>query len=132
MMKGKVRAALQLLTKETGAGPMRLDDVVEKSGKTVRDILKDKHPQPEPPHPDALLSTDIVDSDFHPVFLIASQLKQFKNLLYGLKDLLDLLAWMLSVGDAYVLHLERNLTSCALPLQPLLKEFAPLMLIPQV
>ena len=67
MMKGKVRAALQLLTKETGAGPMRLDDVVEKSGKTVRDILKDKHPQPELPHPDALLSTDIVDSDFHPV-----------------------------------------------------------------
>ena len=67
MMKGKVRAALQLLTKETRAGPMRLDDVVEKSGKTVRDILKDKHPQPEPPHPDALLSTDIVDSDFHPV-----------------------------------------------------------------
>ena len=47
MMKGKVRVALQLLTKETGAGPMRLDDVVEKFGKTVQDILKDKHPQPK-------------------------------------------------------------------------------------
>ena len=67
MMEGKVRAALQLLTRETEAGPLRLDDVVEESGKTVRDILKDEHPHPEPPHPDALLSTNIVDSDFHPV-----------------------------------------------------------------
>ena len=67
MMEGKVRAALQLLTKETEAGPLRLDDVVERSGKTVRDILKDKHPHPESPHPDFLLSTNIVDSDFHSV-----------------------------------------------------------------
>ena len=67
MIEGKVRAALQLLTKATESGPLRLKDVVEESGKTVRDILKDKHPHPEPPHTDVLLSTDVVDNDFHPV-----------------------------------------------------------------
>ena len=49
MMEGNVRAALQLLTKGTESGLLRLDDVVEESGKTVRDILKDKHPHSEPP-----------------------------------------------------------------------------------
>ena len=72
MMEGKVRAALQLLTKKTESGPLRLDDVAEESGRTVRDILKDKHPHTEPPHtepphPDVLLNTDLADSDFHPV-----------------------------------------------------------------
>ena len=67
MIEGKVRAALQLLTKATGSGLLRLDDVVEESGKTARDILKDKHPHPEPLHTNVLLSTDIVDNDFHPV-----------------------------------------------------------------
>ena len=69
MMEGKVRAALQLLTKDAGSAPLRLDDMVEECGKNVRDILKDKHPRPEPPHPDAILTTDTtaVNSDFHPV-----------------------------------------------------------------
>ena len=65
-MEGKVRAALQLLTKGTESGSLRLDDV-EESGNTVRDILKDKHPHSEPPHPDVLLSSDVADNDFHPV-----------------------------------------------------------------
>ena len=63
-MEGKVRAALQLLTKGTESGSLRLDDVVEESGKTVRDILKDKHPHSEPP---VLLSSEVADNDFHPV-----------------------------------------------------------------
>ena len=46
MMEGKVRAALQLLTKETRSAPPGLDDVIEEYGKTVRDILKDRHPHP--------------------------------------------------------------------------------------
>ena len=67
MMEGKVRAMLQLLTKETESWPLKLNDVAEDSGKTVRDILKDKHPPPEPPYPDVFLNNDVADSDFHPV-----------------------------------------------------------------
>ena len=69
MMGGKVRAALQLLTKEVGSAPLRLDEVIDECGRTVRDILKDKHPHPEPPHPDAIISTNtaVADSDFHPI-----------------------------------------------------------------
>ena len=37
------------------------------SGKTVRDILKDKHPHPKPPHPNALLSNMTANHDFHSV-----------------------------------------------------------------
>ena len=35
----------------------------------ILDILKEKHPHPEPPHSDVILSTDIAtaNSDFHPV-----------------------------------------------------------------
>ena len=69
MMEGKVRAALQLLTNEARSAPLRLDDTVDECGRSVRDILKDKHPHSEPPHPDVILSTDTasVNSDFHPV-----------------------------------------------------------------
>ena len=63
MMEGKVRAALQLLNKETEVGPLRLEDVMGESGRTVRDILKDKHPHLEPPN--ALLSMT-ANHDFHP------------------------------------------------------------------
>ena len=69
MMKGKVRAALQLLNKGAGSAPMRLDDIVEACGKSVHDILMDKHPHPMPLHTDAILTEDITaaSSDFHPV-----------------------------------------------------------------
>ena len=69
MMKGKVRAALQLLTKGAGSAPLRLDDRVEECGKSVRDILKDKHPHPMPLHPDVILTEDVTaaSGDFHPV-----------------------------------------------------------------
>ena len=50
MMKGKVRAALQLLNNRAGSAPMRLDDIVEACGKSVHDILKDIHPHPMPLH----------------------------------------------------------------------------------
>ena len=69
MMKKKVRAALQLLTKGAGSAPLRLDDMVEECGKSVRDILKDKHPHPMPLHPDVILTKDVTAAcgDFHPV-----------------------------------------------------------------
>ena len=135
MMKGKVRVALQLLTKETGAGPMRLDDVVEKSEKTVRDILKDKHPQPEPLHPDALLSTDIVDSDFHPVLfdsITAEAIRKSALLTEGSAGLsgMDALCWRcLCTCTAFG---EKSNELCSAIAAFAKKEFAPLMLIPQV
>lgn len=39
MTEGKVRAALQLLNRETGSGPLKLNDMIEGSGRSVRDIL---------------------------------------------------------------------------------------------
>ena len=49
MMEGRVKAALQHLTKDAESGPMRLDEAVnDGSGRTVRDVLEDKHPDPEP------------------------------------------------------------------------------------
>ena len=54
MMEGEDRAALQLLTKETESGPLKLSDVADDSEKIVRGILMDKHPPPEPPYPDVL------------------------------------------------------------------------------
>ena len=69
MMEGKVRAALKLLNNGTQSAPLMLDDVVEECGKSVRDILKDKHPHPKPPHPDVILSTDSTTANnaFHPI-----------------------------------------------------------------
>ena len=58
MMEGRVRAALRLLSGDSHTGLLRLDDT---SGKTVRDVLEDKHPDPKPAHPEALLG-DAVDS----------------------------------------------------------------------
>ena len=64
-----MRAALRLLTNEVGFTPVRLDDVVEENRRSARDILKDKHPHSEPPHPDVILSSDtiVANNVFHPV-----------------------------------------------------------------
>ena len=44
MMEGKVRAALRLLSTENQSRPLRLDDIIDESGKFVRDVLEEKHP----------------------------------------------------------------------------------------
>ena len=63
MMEGRVRAALKLLSEGTGSGLLSLDEIVtEGSGKSVRNVLNDKHPDPELAHPETLLE----DVDFHP------------------------------------------------------------------
>ena len=67
MMEGKVRAALQLLSTESHSGPMRLDDIVDESGKSVRDILEEKHPDPQPIHPHTILDTATVDNNYYPI-----------------------------------------------------------------
>ena len=50
MMKGKVRAALRILTDSNGSGILPLDKVVDKDTlETVRDVLLKKHPPKQPP-----------------------------------------------------------------------------------
>ena len=57
MMEGRVRAALQLLTNESRSGLLSLEEVVsDGSGRTVRDVLEEKHPDPEPAHADTILN----------------------------------------------------------------------------
>ena len=65
MMEGRVRAALRLLSSDSHTGLLRLDETIDTSGKTVRDVLEDKHPDPKPVHPEALLGD--ADDSFHPV-----------------------------------------------------------------
>ena len=68
MMEGKVRAALRLLLKNTQASLLSLDEKLsgDDSGKTVKDILEEKHPDAVPAHPEAILTRPEEDS-FHPV-----------------------------------------------------------------
>ena len=80
MMQGKTRAALQLLTKETRSGALSLDEVIsDGSGKTVRDILEDKHPDPVPAHADAILNEDMTNADFYPIIFDSITAKAIRN-----------------------------------------------------
>ena len=65
MMEGRVKAALRLLSDNPGAQPLNLAMPVDATGKTVRDVLEDKHPDPMPAHPDILVNNPDNDS-FHP------------------------------------------------------------------
>ena len=67
MMEGRVRAALKLLSDNSDTGLLRLHETVDgTSGKTVRDVLEDKHPCPKPIHLEALVE-DVDDDSFHPI-----------------------------------------------------------------
>lgn len=66
MMEGRVRAALKLVSDNSNAGLLNLEEIIDDtSGKTVRDVLEDKHPDPKPAHPEALLG-DADNDGFHP------------------------------------------------------------------
>ena len=68
MFSGRVKAALRLLSDDQGARVLGLDAQVE-NGKTVREILVEKHPPGKEPNPDILLTNS--DSDcpaIHPVY----------------------------------------------------------------
>ena len=71
MFRGKVRAAIRLLNKQANsAGILSLNDLVEErdTPKSVRDILREKHPDGEPAHQDAILASANVNCpDVHPV-----------------------------------------------------------------
>ena len=60
MFQGKVKSALDLLTNKTKGGLLHLDDPVSCPGgeKSVRDILRDRHPPAQPINHDALLKDD--------------------------------------------------------------------------
>ena len=66
MFQGKTKAAIHLLTEETKGGVLRLCDHVD-THKTVRDVLKDKHPSSQPAHPDSVIEDD--PPYFHPILL---------------------------------------------------------------
>ena len=60
MVEGRIRAALKMLSDNSDTGLLSLDDIADDvSGKTVRDVLEDKHPDPRPAHPDVLLITNM-------------------------------------------------------------------------
>ena len=64
MMSGKTRSALHLLSKRSNQTRiLGLDEEIE--GKTVRDILKDKHPQPKSASIDALITPSADDIPGH-------------------------------------------------------------------
>ena len=70
MFAGLVKAALRFLSNDSGAGILDLDECVENGqGKTMREILAEKHPCGKEPNPKILLTN--LGSDppgVHPVF----------------------------------------------------------------
>ena len=68
MMEGKVRAALRLDLKTGDSPPLVLDEAVVPNGgtHTVRDILKQKHPEGKQITPSAIVS-DPIPNELHPV-----------------------------------------------------------------
>ena len=68
MHEGKVRAATQLLSSKQTKGVLDLNNVV--NGKTVREILKEKHPDAKPANSDILLrnSPDIPENLHYLIF----------------------------------------------------------------
>ena len=70
MMEGRVRAVLKHLSDNSDTGLLGLDETVDDtSGKTVRDVLKEKHPDPRPADPEVLLG-DLDNDSFYPAIAI--------------------------------------------------------------
>ena len=91
-MEGRVRAALRLLSSDSHTGLQRLDQTIDTSGKTVRDVLEDKHPDPKPAHPEEMQLTVFIRS-----YLKALQQIQFGLLPFILR-LLPIQRWRGSGG----------------------------------
>ena len=65
MTNGRVPAAIRMLSDQKNAGVLSLEADAG-SGKSVREVLKEKHPQPRPVAEEALLSIESKE-DVHPV-----------------------------------------------------------------
>jgi len=75
MMEGKVNAALRLLSNDDNAGVLSLDETISHDGPSVREILKEKHPDAQA-LPDRFTNTfpDTEEPvDIHPVFTIRNR-----------------------------------------------------------
>ena len=65
MMEGTVRASLKLSSDNSDTSLLSLDETIDDgSRKTVRNILKDKHPVQKQAHPEVFLGD--IHNDFHP------------------------------------------------------------------
>ena len=69
MMEGKVRAALRLISRQNGGPPLALDEKTEanRALMSVRDILKQKHPEGKPVIPSAIDPFNPSPNEPHPV-----------------------------------------------------------------
>ena len=70
MMEGKVNAALRLLTDGDDAGVLSLNETISENGPSVRDALKEKHPEAKPFRDKAIDKSLETESptEIHPVF----------------------------------------------------------------
>ena len=66
MMTGKVKAAIRLLSDE-GHGVLSIDEIATPEGDSVRDVLLMKHPQCQPPHPSAIVSSSMSPDGLHSI-----------------------------------------------------------------
>ena len=59
IIQGKLRAAVRWITERDKGGVLHPEEFSSKEpSKTVLDVLREKHPEPECPHPDSLLKVD--------------------------------------------------------------------------
>ena len=68
-MEGKVRAALHLMLRQNGGPPLALDEKIEANGApmSVRDLLKQKHPEGKPVIPSVIEPFNSLPNEPHPV-----------------------------------------------------------------
>jgi len=67
MSQGKVNAALRLLSDREDNGVLSLNETITEEGPTVRNILKEKHPNAQPLHQQAVVSSEEANPEVHPV-----------------------------------------------------------------
>ena len=68
VLEGRVQAALRFLSNNHGGGVLKLTDTVgDDEGRTVLDVLQDKHPVAQPVQASALVTTTCDPPDVHPV-----------------------------------------------------------------
>ncbi len=67
VFQGKIKQALDMLSKEGTGGILKLDGTVDTNGtkSSVKDILKHKHPPSQPAHPEACIQGNV--PEVHPI-----------------------------------------------------------------
>ena len=129
MAQGKVRSALNYLSRERSGGVLGLDDTIPQSnGMTTRDTLKHKHPPGKPACPESLLPDN--SETANPIIysnLDAECILQAALHTHGAAGLsgLDAYAWRRLCSSF-------KSTICAMLLLLWDKEFAPPTFIPMI